>query len=479
MSTSITPPSSQPVYQASGLSSGLDTQGIIDKLVGIESAPLQTIQKQETGITVQLSTVAAISAAMSSLQSTANDLKKNGVSAVAAVGTYSDFTVTGSPTLAADYDVKVESLAHSAKARSTTTYADGNAIVTTSAKTLKLSVDGQEYDIDVNANTKLADLVKQINAGTAAHKPGNNTPVTLPFSASLVSDGSSSYITITNNNPGFVVGQPASSALQVVTQDDGNGNMIPQDLGLGLSTPPGMVATNAVIDVDGLRIARRTNQLTDVIPGATLSLRNNSNTDVDLSFQPDPTQAASRVQGLVNAYNKVAALVATQMDTDPSTPTAGTVLGSNFALNIQYKMQSFISQQVNPTGSVRSLHDLGVSLQKDGTLSFDSSVLNTALSTNPDAVNAVFATKTTGLGDAINTWVNAQTDPFTGALTSRTTGLNATTKQLQAQTDAINNHITAYRTQLNIQFSALEKIMSGINSTAQFLDQQSAQQNKK
>jgi flagellar hook-associated protein 2 len=472
--SSISPPSSQPVYQASGLSSGLDTQGIIDKLVTVESLPLKTIQTQEAGITVKLSTVGAISAAMSSLQGIASNLGSSGVNAVAAVGTYSDFTVTGAPTTAADYDVKVSSLAHAAKARSTTTYADGNAIVSATAQTLKLSVDGQEYDIDVKANTKLSDLVTQINTSGSAHKP-DGTAVTLPFSASMVSDGTSSYLTITNNNPGFVVGQPASSALQVT-----------QDIGLGLQTPANLQATNAVVTVDGLTISRRTNQLTDVIPGVTLGLKNNSNTDTDLSFQPDSSSAASRIQGFVNAYNKVQALVASQMDTDTSQPAAdGTtsnpyaLLGSNFALNIQYKMQSFVSKQVNATGAIRSLHDLGVSLQKDGTLSLDASALNKALATDPNAVNNVFATKTTGLGDSIKTWVNAQTDPFTGALTAQTTGLNATNKQLQTQTDALNEHITAYRAQLNIQFSALESIMSGINTTAQFLDQQAANNNKK
>src|SRR5919206_572135 len=92
------------------------------------------------------------------------------------------------------------------------------APLTTSAtaQTLKLSVDGTEYDIDVAAGTKLQDLATQINASTGAHLAGG-AATTNPFTASVMSDGTQSYLTITNKNPGFVVGQPAGSALSVVS----------------------------------------------------------------------------------------------------------------------------------------------------------------------------------------------------------------------------------------------------------------------
>ena len=58
---------------------------------------------------------------------------------------------------------------------------------------------------------------------------------------------------------------------------------------------------------------------------------------------------------------------------------------------------------------------------------------------------------------------------------ARRTGLDASTKSLTKQAERLKTHLEAYRRQLNIQFTALENVMNGVNSTAKFLDAQDAQ----
>jgi flagellar hook-associated protein 2 len=186
---------------------------------------------------------------------------------------------------------------------------------------------------------------------------------------------------------------------------------------------------------------------------------------------------------VLNAFNKVAALIGTQTDSDPASQNTGDKLGSGVVLGIQRRLQQLISTEVSTTGPVRTLRDLGVSLQKDGTLKLDASALNTALAKDPDACNAVFSKPTSGLSALVDAFVKGQTNAGTGtqmgALVARKNGLDANNKQLTRQADALQTHLDAYRRQLNIQFTALEQVMSGINSTARFLDAQSAQLNKK
>jgi flagellar hook-associated protein 2 len=147
-------------------------------------------------------------------------------------------------------------------------------------------------------------------------------------------------------------------------------------------------------------------------------------------------------------------------------------------LNLERRLQSLVSTTVNATGGVRSLRDLGVSLQKDGTVTLDSNKLGDAIAADPGAVNAIFQ-KSTGIGTMVDDLVQSQVSSNNGALYSRRKSLQDGTTQLTAKARSIQAHLDLYREQLQKQYSNLEQIMSGINSTATFLDQQSAQLNKK
>jgi flagellar hook-associated protein 2 len=476
---------SVPAYQASGLASKLDTQNIIDNLVLIEGTPLKTIASKQADVSVQISAIGSLISSLDTLNGAAASLKAGGLTSISASGNYTDFSVSGIPANAGRFTVKVEDLARAAKTRSTATYTSADDVVTNTAKTLKLSVDGQEYDIDVAANTKLSDLATQINNSTHAYKPlplPNGTPTTLPFTAAVTSDGTNYFLTISNKSAGFVVGQGAASALAVV--NDGLG--VAQDLGLGLATPPALQATNAVVDVDGLRLERRSNSINDAIGGVTLNLKTASNTNADLVYGTDTSSSQSKLQYFVDAYNKVATFLQGSLDHAPGTQSSTDQLSGTITMGLQRRLQTILSTAVNATGGVRTLRDLGVRLTKDGTAEFKTDIFAAALAKDPTAANTIFTKATTGIGDAIATLVKSQNDTAkgthdtaNGALVSRRAGLQATTKDLTAQAARLQLHLDAYRAQLNIQFTALEQVMNGINSTASFLDQQSAQLNRK
>jgi flagellar hook-associated protein 2 len=440
----------------------MDTQGIIEKLVAIEGAPLKDIAKKQAAASVKISSLGTLMSLMDAVGQQAKFLGTTGLSTIVPAGTYSDFNISGAPANAGRYTVNVESLARAAKTRSTTVYNSADDVVTATAKDLKLSVDGTTHTISVAANTTLSQLVTQING---ANKP---------FTASLVSDGTQYYVTLTNKNTGFVVGQPASSALAVVNELG-----VDMDLGLGLSSPPNLQATNAVATVDGLRVERRTNEMADVIPGATLSLKAASQTNLDVVFNADAGSSTSMLQALLDKYNKLVTFIKAQSDIDPAAAKNGDKLGGGIVKGIQRKLETMMSNEVNTTGTIRTLRDLGVKLQKDGSLKLDSAVLSAALAKDPTAVNAIFGKATTGLGDSINTYIKTQTDGATGILISRRDGIDRTTKLLTKQAERLEDHLEAFRRKLNIQFQALENVMTGVNSTAKFLDAQDAQLRRK
>src|SRR6185436_10496681 len=237
------------VYHASGLASNLDSQGIIEKLVQIESKPLTDLTAKQGAIAVQISSIGTLIGNLNDFSSAARGLRAKGVTQITASSTSSDYSVSGSANSAGRYKVKVQDLARPTKARSIGTFASGDSVVSATADTLKISVDGVNYNIAVTAGMKLKDLAANINSSTNV-KLDNGTATTSPFTAQVVSDG--------------------------------------------------------VVYVDDLRLERRSNELKDVVPGATINLKKASNTDSDLVFASDSSGAAGNLQKFVDAFNVVA-----------------------------------------------------------------------------------------------------------------------------------------------------------------------------
>jgi flagellar hook-associated protein 2 len=62
----------------------------------------------------------------------------------------------------------------------------------------------------------------------------------------------------------------------------------------------------------------------------------------------------------------------------------------------------------------------------------------------------------------------------TGIVAASTDGANATVKDIAAQRDAFSSHLTTVEAQYRAQFTALDTLISSMNSTSTFLTQQLA-----
>ena len=62
--------------------------------------------------------------------------------------------------------------------------------------------------------------------------------------------------------------------------------------------------------------------------------------------------------------------------------------------------------------------------------------------------------------------------------TSRTKNLNSRIKQMDTDADRLQLRIDAFKTNLTAQFTAMEKIVSGLKAAGSFLTQQTATTSK-
>src|SRR4051812_3377541 len=106
-----------PAFQAGGLTSGLDSNALIDKLMALEARPLAALQKRQSAYGVRVSTLGTIISKLNSLKSTVSTLGTSGASVVNSSQSFTEFSTSGSASTEGRYGVRVDRLAREAKLR--------------------------------------------------------------------------------------------------------------------------------------------------------------------------------------------------------------------------------------------------------------------------------------------------------------------------------------------------------------------------
>lgn len=434
-------------FRAGGLASGMDTNSIIDTLVSLEKRPMAQLQKRQDALKTQVSLLGDLASKLTALSTATDNLSKKGTLALKSASSPTTFSVTPSTGGASGrYSVQVLSLASAAKARSQA-FATSDAPIT--GGTLDLRVQGTNYSVTITDGMALADVAKAINQSGA------------PLNANLLSDGASTWLSLTNRDTGYPLTGVPGDALSLTMNTTGTQGTA---LALGVTQP----ASNASFTVDGLPMSRTSNDVADAVPGVTLSLKaQGASEDVVLGYDFDATQ--KNLQAFVSAYNDVLAAVQKQLAVKAESARASMLAGDSTVRNVQSALQRVVSTTVPGLAAVRTLADLGVQTNRDGSLTIDATKLQKAIAREPSSVNALFSTATTGVGDVVGALVDGYTNPVNGLITSRKSGLNDNIKQMDTQLDRMDARLATYKANLVRQFSAMESVVSGFKSIGSFL----------
>jgi flagellar hook-associated protein 2 len=439
------------IFTAGGLASGLDTNTIVDKLVALETLPITKNTALQAALTVQISSIGDLASKIKALASSATALG-SGVSAYSLNTVPPGISaVAGTGAVPGQYAITVNSVASAARAHSTATLLSASAPAT--GGDLKLTIQGVPVTIALVAGD-ISSIARQINQAGK------------PISAAVVSDGTNFFVTLTNRN----TGKPIGSA-------DGGLAIVADPTGLGLTKSKD--ATNALVTVDDLNVVSMTNDISTAIPGVTITAKAEQLTPSNLVVGSDSTKSTANLQGFVDTYNSIMTALQPSLRPDPSAPPAtGTMLDGSTLLELQRKLHGILSSVV-AEGTVRTLADLGVKLQGDGTLTLDNLAFTKALTKDPAAVDAIFSTASTGVAAKVSALSTTFTSPVNGHLMQRTTSLKRTIKDITASNLRLQEHVDNYKLQLQRQFANMEKLMANFNSIGNFLTNQESAANRR
>lgn len=434
----------------SGLASGLDTSAIINSLVGVERIPLSRLQSQNNALTSKGRIVDQLASALATLKTSAEGLAKAGefLSYAGSVSNESAAKVTTSgDSVPGVYSIEVSALARAQRTYSTPIGA-ADTPVSASAQTLSLTIDGTTTDIAIPANASLREVATAINGSGAA------------ASAGVLFDGTQYRLQVVGRNTG------ADNAITFA--DTG--------LGLGLEVAANTVqaATDAALTVDGFPVTSSSNVLSDVLPGTTLELREETTSPFELRISADPEGVKAKLQGFVTAYNAVAGLIAGQSGVGKGPETLN---GDSTVRAIEQGLARLISSPIpgltGTGGSTLQLADLGIQTQRDGTLTLDADDLDSALASDFLRAASYFAGSgtTDGMGGLMSDLIDSYTDSVDGLLTTRKKGL---TDIIATNTDKIADmelYLENFEQGLRQQYAALEQSMAELQSQQSYLAQ--------
>jgi flagellar hook-associated protein 2 len=436
-----------------GVGSGLDVATLVSQLVAAKKAPQQNqITSQTNAANTQLSALGQVSAALSALQSAMAPLT-DGSAFTARTVSSSDTTVlgasaTGTP-VNGSYNIVVTQLASALKASSGAFASSSTAVGT---GTLTIAVGSQSMSLTLDStNNSLAAIRDAING--ASSNPG--------VSATIVTGSDGAHLVLSGTRTGAANGFSVSSS-------GGDGGLAALKYDPAASSGNGLSVVTAAADanysIDGLAASSAGNTVSSAIDGLTLNLvKAGSST---LGVTSDTTKATSALTNLVNTYNSFVGIYQNLTNYDATSGTAGALLGDATLNGIDNTLSSIVGGAANGA----TLSSIGISLQVDGTLSLDSGKLATALSDGGTQVGNLFGGANgfaAKLNAPLTSWVGSQ-----GVLASRTSSIGQQLSDLANQQTSLNSRMDSLTALYQAQFTALDTLMSKLNSTSTYLQQQ-------
>jgi flagellar hook-associated protein 2 len=447
-------------------STNLDVNGLVTQLMAAERQPLTKLQSRVNSASSDISLYGTVRSELSSLESAARALGGTNALSVysAALSDGTIGTVTASSIASAgQYSVKVTQLASSQtlvgprKSDSTERYSGD--LTFTAANS---SAEPNNFIVKV-VGKSLTGVRDAINSAT------NNFGV----SASVINDGTGNRLVLRSTQPGAdnAITQIEASEASEASNTDTNLSFLV--FGGTHGTPtysedsgnPGVIrqsvaASDAEIVVDGVTITSSTNLFTDAIPGVTFNALARSSSPVTLSITRDDSAVAKKAQTFVDAYN-------TFMTNNSGRYAKGGALEADGSiLTMMNGLRSLLSNSGGSDANYKYLFQLGISVTKTGTLTFDSSTFKQGLASNPSAVSSLLSELMTSTTNGSYASIAFSYQSSSGVVQSRTDGLNSRKTRLNDQIDQFNARLTRIEARYRNQFSKLDALMGSMQQTS-------------
>jgi flagellar hook-associated protein 2 len=444
-----------------GLISGMDTTGLIAKLLQAEAGPQTALKSRMSATNMAASayrtvnttflaiTAAAESALKPDLWTSAKGRSTSDSVAVSVGATPSE----GSLSFTVESVATNHGVANKNAAWTSTTSAYG-------ASSIEVfdSLGASKGTITIGGTQTLTDAAAAINA---------NTTMKLSAAVVQVRGGAS---------PEF--------ALQITAKESGTESKF--SLAGAGTFGDTTVGTDAELKIGNAAgaysVYSKTNVFDSVMPGATISVSRKESTPVTVSVASDPDAVANKVSTLVDAVN--AALSTVKTYTNNSAGSTAALKGDYSLTSLSGRILDAVSGAVGADGSPAKV---GFQLTKDGKITFDKAKFVAALKDDPDLAQRMISgapasngadgvagggddvAAVTGIATKLLAVSKSASDATTGSIVTLADGQDSLVKDYKSRIEAWDLRLAKRKETLTRQFTAMETALSSLKNQSTWL----------
>ena len=356
---------------AATATSVLDVPNLVSGLMQVENLALTKIDNKISAVNTKVSALGSFMAKASALKDALTGLSDSTQFTSRSATTSNSALVTVAATTAASAATLAVQVKQTALAQQTLVSGFGSASALVSVVdgnfNLKNTATAVTVGLAVSDTTTLSDLAAAITASDAG------------VSAAVVQQSDSSWGLLLTSK---TVGAAQAFSTNFTPSGGAAGSLA------GTTTTTPQAATDAAIRVNGIDYTRSSNTFSAILPGVTLTLQQPvsaadwaSASTASIGVSTSNANAAGAVNKLVSAYNDAYTLYKSLTRSNASASLRGPLSGDQTLHNFMARVRGMIDGGINDSaGNNVRFYNVGITTQDDGTLTVDSSKLQTALS---------------------------------------------------------------------------------------------------
>jgi flagellar hook-associated protein 2 len=303
----------------------------------------------------------------------------------------------------------------------------------------------------VGANDTMQTLLDKMNDATTGFGSGSRTAT-----AALGADG---RIRLTDDSAGA---SRLTMSMSVTHVDGTSGSLGSASTSVIGRSRELQVGQDAVIRVDGREVTRSTNNITDAIAGVTLALSTaEPGTALDVTIDRDVKGTVDSVQKLVDSYNEIRKFFDEQRAVDAP------LYADSLLRGVVGTFQDALRTDVSSNATYNKVTLAGLTLDRNGILTFSQDTFKTALAEQPTEIEALFGFS--GVGQAFVSAADSATQFGIGTISSQLKNINENTILLKKREADAQKRVELKREQLVAQFTRMEEAMSRLTAQSSSL----------
>ncbi len=436
-----------------GIGTGVDLQSMLTSIINAERAPIRALDTQIAAANNKISLYGTLKSKLDALKTASETLQyPSRLSALSATSSDTAVIAASANYTAAvgTYGMEVAQLAGNQKSFSIaytagSTFGPGDINFTVggvAAATISLS----------GATSSLQDVSTAINNAQVG------------VTATVITDSAGKQrMILTGDKSGASNGFSMASSLTASGSQASLASFDTTTVGLNRT-----VAQDAMLKIDGINITSSTNNFSNISGLNLTAVKLGTST---VSVQNDSAKITTAAQAFVDSYNAVATLIKSNSGYNTTTKVGQAFSGDSATrsvLNTLGTARTTVPTELS-SATLKTLSSIGITMQQTGLLSLDTAVLNTAVKTSPTDVIKNLNAYGKSFGDQVTAMLASN-----GAVTNRLSNLDSSVRRYQDSQEKMEVRVALVEKRYRAQFTALDTLVSSMQTTSSYLTQQIA-----